>query len=241
MAKAQRKPAIAETAAPAAPQFTVLPDPSPGAAANPFGDDPLAAVGASPAKKGTKVYPNANLTDPQRRQLDELMRQKAEAKDLEGTIKTLQAQLTPVIVGQFIDMAIGRSDVPSSLVARGFTNSALIPICGDSGGRYAELPKENASQLVAVIGAPATVENFDDGTSLKIKLSDLPESKRPPIIAGILALFQEHGVMHCLEKKSIIVPKPAFKAGRWTMFDAETNRRINEVIPLTASFRAYNG
>ena len=47
--------------------------------------------------------------------------------------------------------------------------------------------------------------------------------------------------MDCLEKKSVIVPKAAFKAARWTMFDAATNRLINETIPLTASFRAYNG
>jgi hypothetical protein len=47
--------------------------------------------------------------------------------------------------------------------------------------------------------------------------------------------------MDCVEKKAIIVPKPEFRAGRWTRFDAETNRRINTVIPLIASFRAHNG
>ena len=251
MAKAQRKfvPNDAETAVDPStgvvtnqPQFTVLPPPQaapPATATSPFGDDPLAAVGKIPAKKGGKVYPQAQLTDPQKRQIDELMRQKAEASDLEGTIKALQAQLIPNILGQFITLATGRSEVPSSLVARGFTHAALIPICGDSGGRYAELPKDNAGQLVAILGNERTLANFEDGTTLKIKLPNLPESKRAAVIAGIVALFQKHEVMDCLEKKSIIVPKAAFKAGRWAMFDAETNHRINEVMPLTASFRTY--
>jgi len=242
MAKAQRKPTLEAAPEAATPQFHVLPDPAKsGAGANPFGDDPLAALGAAPAKKGGKTYPRATLDDLQRRQLDELMKQKADYKNLEGTIKALTSQLQPAIVGQFIDLAIGRADVPSSIVATGFERNALIPICGDSGGRYTELPKENASQLVEIIGTQGVLDNFADGTSLKIKLADVPESKRAAVITELVAVFQKHGVMDCVEKKAIIVPKPEFRAGRWTRFDAETNRRINTVIPLIASFRAHNG
>jgi len=56
-----------------------------------------------------------------------------------------------------------------------------------------------------------------------------------------VAVFQGHGIMDCIERKSIIVPRPEFKAARWSRFDAATNLAINRVIPLVASFRAYHG
>ena len=68
MAKAQRKPTLEAASEAATPQFHVLPDPTKsGAGANPFGDDPLSALGAAPAKKGGKTYPRATLDDLQRR------------------------------------------------------------------------------------------------------------------------------------------------------------------------------
>lgn len=240
MPKAQRKTTPLDTTPePSGPQFHVLPPPAP-PSPNPFGDDPLAAVAPTTARKGAKVYPHATLTDSQRRQLDELMNQKRQAKDLEGTIKALTAQLQPVIVDQYIDLAAGRADAPSSIVATGFQHSALVPVCGDSGGRYTEMPKENAGQLVTLLGSQAVLDNFADGTSLKIKLADVPESKRQGVVADLLAIFQKHAVMDCVERKAIIIPKPEFRAGRWTRFDAHTNRAINAVIPLITSFRDYS-
>jgi len=64
---------------------------------------------------------------------------------------------------------------------------------------------------VEIIGTQGVLDNFADGTSLKIKLADVPESKRAAVITELVAVFQKHGVMDCVEKKAIIVPKPEFR------------------------------
>ena len=248
-AKPQRKsaPNDAETGVVTnQPQFTVLP--SPGAApapstVNPFGnDDPLAAIGESAAKKtGGKSYPRAILTDPQRKQIDELNRQKIEAAALKGSMEVLSGLLAPVVTDQYIKQNIGLAEVPSGILAAGVVSESLITLCGDSGGKYKEIPKTAAGELLTLLNGdvPLFTENFRDATSLTIKMADVPDSVRPALSAGLVALFQEHGCLNCLARKSIIAPTPHFKATRWQRFDLATNLALNRVIPIQASFRKH--
>ena len=253
MAKAQRKTANdSETGVVTnqpqsmhRPQFTVLPPPGAASAAsvNPFGDaDPLAAIGESAAKKtGGKSYPHATLTDPQRKQIDELNRQKIEAAALKGSIEVISGLLSPIVTDQYITGNIGLAEVPSGILAAGVVSESLITLCGDSGGKYKEVPKTQAVELLTLIGGNVALfnENFCDATSLTIKMSDVPDSVRPALSTALVALFQEHGCLNCLARKSIIAPTPHFKATRWQRFDLATNLALNRVIPIQASFRKH--
>ena len=245
---ALKKPA-ADLQQVAGPTFTVLPPPQAdngsrdSSLASPFGnDDPLAAIGESAAKKtGGKSYPRAALTDPQRKQIDELNRQKIEAAALKGSMELLSGLLSPIVTDQYITQNIGLAEVPSGILATGFNSESLITLCGDSGGKYKEIPKTAAGELLTLLNGnvPLFNENFRDATSLTIKMSDVPDSVRPALSTALVALFQEHGCLNCLARKSIIAPTPHFKATRWQRFDLATNLAFNRVIPIQASFRKH--
>ena len=162
MAKSSALKKPAADLQPVGPTFTVLPPPQAdngsrdSSLASPFGnDDPLAAIGESAAKKtGGKSYPRAALTDPQRKQIDELNRQKIEAAALKGSMELLSGLLSPIVTDQYITQNIGLAEVPSGILATGFNSESLITLCGDSGGKYKEIPKTAAGELLRRRGTP---------------------------------------------------------------------------------------
>ena len=156
-------------------------------------------------------------------------------------MELLSGLLSPIVTDQYITQNIGLAEVPSGILATGFNSESLITLCGDSGGKYKEIPKTAAGELLTLLNGdvPLFTENFRDATSLTIKMADVPDSVRPALSAGLVALFQEHGCLNCLARKSIIAPTPHFKATRWQRFDLATNLALNRVIPIQASFRKH--
>ena len=72
-----------------------------------------------PRKPGANPILAPSLTDPQRKQIDELNRQKIEAAALKGSMELLSGLLSPIVTDQYITQNIGLAEVPSGILATG--------------------------------------------------------------------------------------------------------------------------
>lgn len=231
--------ATAPTLAPEpTPILHVLPDPPAKPAAKKPGLN-LGAIAKAKPEKGGKTYPIAVLDDEQRGLVTDLLAQKSQATALEGSIKALTDEVNTAALTQWLALAQGQTTPPSSIILPGLTtDTAIVTICGDSGGRF----KSNdaavaAGEVAAILGDDAFAETCETKTVLKIDLDEVGEDIRQALVDDILAAFTKHGATHAISATENLVFKPAVKVGRFTRFTPEQNQRLAAALPLVLTLK----
>ena len=82
---------------------------------------------------------------------------------------------------------------------------------------------------------------FRQSFELKIKGDMIPESAVESITGELQDLFARHGAGAALSAKAVFKPTKDFHTARHTLFSAEQNLEIDEVVPVSVSVKTKLG
>ena len=190
------------------------------------------------AKKGD--YPV--LPDPSgdvAKLVDDYIDLNAKKKAAEGGLKIVKGELgseaeglVPLARKFYLDVAHGKSDVPSS-----------VEVCGSKEGVSVLVVMQNrykgADEVAVgkVIGKANLDRYFHQHFEIKVDGDKVPEAVSQKLIDEIVALFAKHGCADALSAKSQVVPKPEFHEARHSVLSVDQNAKVDELCPLVVAVK----
>ena len=204
------------------------------AACEPQAVDPLAClddIGADSPKSGKrKSYPNFPDSDGTAADLATRIIELADAKaQLETNNKLLGEHVTPF----YFRSCAGKSDVESSVRIACPSGAVLVTFKAQA----KKMPDNSSAKQVAHIIGKHEAALFRHTFDLKIDGDEIPAAAVPAVVAGLKALFAQHGCTKALKVEKQFVPYPSFHTQRHVLFTPEQNMEIHRAIPVITSVK----
>lgn len=208
----------------------------------------LGGLKAAPKKAAAKIHPVAVASEELQEAIALFCEQKPQFDGLEGSLKMLRGQILDDVAQQILASPGAEYSmlVNGPVPEAGQTQSKVLVTLQD---RYTGAEYENGfAAILDAIGEDLATEYFEQGISLTIKLSDVPDDRRQALIDELLPIFDKHRVMGggapdavaAVIAKEIVVPKPLFHAMRRAKLTPEQNRAIHAVLPCVGLVKNKN-
>lgn len=196
--------------------------------------DPLACLDdlntATPKSGKRKSYPNFPDSDGTAADLASRIIELVDAKaQLETNNKLLGEHVTPF----YFRNAAGKSDVESSVRVVCPNGAVLVTFKAQA----KKMPDASGAKQVAHIIGKHEAALFHHTFDLKIDGDEIPAAAVPAVVAGLKALFAQHGCTKALKVEKQFVPYPSFHTQRHVLFTPEQNMEIHRAIPVICAVK----
>ena len=208
----------------------------------------LGGLKAAAKKDAPKTHPVAVASKELQEAIELFCEQKPKFDGLEGSLKILRQQILDDVAYQIL----GSPGTEYSMLVNGpipepgQPQSKVLVTLQD---RYTGADYEPGyAAILDAIGEELATEYFEQGISLTIKLSEVPDDRRQALIDELLPIFEKHAVMggtapnavDAVTAKEIVVPKAAFHGMRRAKFTPEQNRALHAIMPCVGTVKNKN-
>jgi hypothetical protein len=192
----------------------------------------LGSVGESTKKKGKTDYPVVPDIDGEVATLADLIIDlNAKKKAIDGALKVAKGQLVPVARKFFIETSSGKSDISSSVEAKGVDGSVLCVMQNRYSGA------EDDVVLAKIIGKVNLNRYFHQHFEVKVDGDKVPEGKAQSLLDEMAALFEKYGCSDALSAKASVVPKPEFHEARHMVLNPDQNFLVDDICPSVVAIK----
>lgn len=131
---------------------------------------------------------------------------------------------------QFFEKNKGNMEPPSSMIARGSTGGVRVT--------FKNKFTPGDKKALEVLLTDQAARWFRQHWVIKIDSDLIPEEQGPALISELKALMARKGLSSALEIKAGILPKADFAQKRHSVFEPETNLKIQKIVPQQAAATA---
>ena len=190
----------------------------------------LAGFARESAKPGGKSYPVLPDADGTIAELVASILEKSEQLEaLTGSLDLEKAELRSHAAPFYFTHHHGQHTLASSIDCRDPKGRSVLVQMANS---YKALSSD--AEVVALIGGEHAAAYFRQAFEFKIKGDLIPEAAVEPLLAGLQALFAEHGSSAALTAKEIIKPSKDFHTARHSLLSVAENLELERVCPIIA-------